>query len=347
VAKIPVIPPITWGDFMQRFFATIFAVTAAALIAVPVAAQTIDLKLAHGSPRGHPNYAHADILAQEIEKATNGRVKVQVFGDRQLGDDRDMIQLVRTGTADAGYASSVNFPLILNRVAFDALQLPGLVKSYDDLGKVLVTDAAFKLLDSLGSDGLVGLAFSEGGQRHFLSRLGPTRKVSDFSGLKTRIVPIALHKEMWSRIGANPVGVPYAEVYTSMQTRVIDAVEFNISSIAADKIYEQATHVTMTGHYFWPGLFFINKAKIEAMPKDIQATIIKTARGLTPQWVAHTKADEARRIEELKGRGVKFYEFDDRAKLLELMQPVFDAWSAKDPLIGEYIAAARKVDMGS
>lgn len=332
---------------MAKLLAAALAAAAAALIAFPVVAQTINLRLAHGSPRGHPNFAHADNLAAEIEKATNGRVKIQVFGDRQLGDDRDSIQLVRSGTVDAGYASSVNFPLILNRVAFDALQLPGLVKSYDDLGKVLVSEAAIKLLDSIAPDGLVGLAFSEGGQRHFLNRNGPTRKVDDFKGLKTRIVPIALHKEMWSRVGANPVGIPYAEVYTSMQTRVIDAVEFNISSIAADKVYEQATHVTMTGHYFWPGLFFINKAKFDGMPKDIQETILKTARRLTPEWVAHTKADEARRIEELKGRGVKFYEFEDRAKLLTLMQPVFDAWSAKDPLIGEYIAAARKIDKGS
>jgi tripartite ATP-independent transporter DctP family solute receptor len=331
---------------MKTLFVTALVAAAASTLAASALAQSFDIRLAHGSPRGHPNYTHAEMLAKDIERVTSGRVKVAVFGDRQLGDDRDIIQIVRTGTVDAGYASSVNFPLILKKVSYDALQLPGLVKSYDDLGKTLVSAPAIKMLDSLVSDGLQGLAFSEGGQRHFLNRLGPVSKVEAFKGLKTRIVPIALHKEIWTRLGANPVGIPYAEVYTSMQTRVIDAAEFNISSIFADKVYEQANHVTMTGHYFWPGAFFFNKAKFDSLPEDLQAAILKVARESTPKWVAHTKAQEGEQVAALKAKGVKFYSFEDRARLLQLMQPVFDAWSAKDPLIGEYIAAARKIDRG-
>jgi tripartite ATP-independent transporter DctP family solute receptor len=332
---------------MKKLIATALTAAAASLLAVTAYAQTIELKLAHGSPRGHPNYVQADEFARDIERVTNGRVKVTVYGDRQLGDDRDIIQIVRTGTADLGYASSVNFPLILKKVSFDALQLPGLVKSYDDLGKTLVSPSAIKMLDSLQSDGLVGLAFSDGGQRNFLSRIGFVPKIDDMKGLKTRIVPIPLHKEIWQMLGTNPVGVPYGEVYTAMQTHVIDAVEFNISSIAADKVYEQANYVTMTGHYFWPGLFFFNKAKFDSLPKDIQAAIIKVARDSTPKWVAETKADEDKKIGELKAKGVKFAKFEDRPKLLKMMQPLFDEWSAKDPLIGEYIKDARKIDQGS
>jgi tripartite ATP-independent transporter DctP family solute receptor len=329
---------------MRRSIKVLMLAAASTLIGFAAVAQTINLRLAHGSPRGHPNFTHAEMLAKEIETATKGRVKITVFGDRQLGDDRDMIQLVKAGTVDAGYASSVNFPLILGRVAFDALQLPGLVKSYDDLGKVLVSPAAIKLLDSLEADGIKGLCFSEGGQRHFLNRAGPVQMVDSFKGLKTRIVPIPLHKEMWTRVGANPIGLPYAEVYSAMQTKVIDAVEFNISSIAADNVSDHAKFVTMTGHYFWPGAFFINKAKFDSLPKDVQDVIVKTARDLTPTFVAHTRDHEKQTVDVLKGKGVQFFEFKDRKKLLELMEPVFDAWSAKDPLIGEYIAAARKID---
>ena len=157
-------------------------------------AQAVELRLAHGSPRGHPNYTHAELLAEQIGQATQGAVEIDVFGDRQLGDDRDIIQLVAAGTVDMGYASSVNFPLILGKVAFDALQLPGLVATYDDLALTLQSEAAVKMLDSLENSGLKGLCYSEGGQRHFLNRAGPIRTVEDFEGLKTRIVPIPLHK---------------------------------------------------------------------------------------------------------------------------------------------------------
>lgn len=322
----------------------ILAAAAVALLGSGIAAEAVDLRLAHGSPRGHPNYTHADMLAEAIKTNSNGDVNITVYGDRQLGDDRDMIQLVAAGTADMGYASSVNFPLILNKAAFDALQLPGLVPTYDDLGKILVSPPAIKMLDSLEDAGLKGLCFSEGGQRHFLNRAGPIRSIADFKGLKTRIVPIPLHKEIWERLGANPVGVSYGEVYTAMQTNVIDGVEFNISSIAADRVYENANYVTMTGHYFWPGLFIMNKAKYDSLTPEQQQVIVDTCRALTPDFVAHTKSEEEKQIQFLKDAGVEISEFTDRENLLEATQPVFDAWSEKDPLIGEYIAEAKKLN---
>jgi tripartite ATP-independent transporter DctP family solute receptor len=329
---------------MYRAILAILAAAAVGLSGVEATAQTINVRLAHGSPRGHPNNAQAQILAKDLERATNGRLKIAVFGDRQLGDDREIIQLVRAGTVDAGYASSVNFPLILGKVAFEALQLPGLVKSYDELARVLQSEPAIKMLDSLEADGLKGLCYSDGGHRHFLNRTGPVRRIADFKGLKTRIVPIPLFKAVWERLGANPVGIPYGEVYTAMQTRVIDAVEFNVSSIEADKVYETAKHITLTGHYFWPGFFFYNKAKFDALPADIRQIVLDTAGPkCTARFVAHTRDEEKLTIERLKAKGVAFYEFEERQKLLELMQPLYDDWAAKHPLIRDFINATRKL----
>lgn len=329
---------------MRKLVLTLCAAATAGLLAFDATAQTISVRLAHGSPRGHPNNAQALVLAKELEQATGGRLKVAVFGDRQLGDDREIIQLVRAGTVEAGYASSVNFPLILGKVAFEALQLPGLVKSYDDLAKLLQSEPALKMLASLEADGLKGLCYSDGGHRHFLNRAGPVRKLADLKGLKTRIVPIPLFKAVWERLGANPVGIPYGEVYTSMQTRVIDAVEFNVSSIEADKVYETAKHITLTGHYFWPGFFFWSKAKLDALPADIRQIVLNiTGPKCTANFVANTRDEEKLTIERLKAKNVMFYDFEERPKLLELMQPLYDEWAAKDPLIREFIAAAKRL----
>jgi tripartite ATP-independent transporter DctP family solute receptor len=329
---------------MRRLTLILLAAAAVGLSGIEAAAQTINVRLAHGSPRGHPNNAQALMLAKELEQATGGRLKVAVFGDRQLGDDREIIQLVRAGTVDAGYASSVNFPLILGKVAFEALQLPGLIKSYDDLAKALQSEPATKMLESLEADGIKGLCYSDGGQRHFLNRAGPVRKLADFKGLKTRIVPIPLFKTVWERLGANPVGIPYGEVYTAMQTRVIDAVEFNVSSIEADKVYETAKHITLTGHYFWPGFFFYSKAKFDALPADIQKIVLDTTGPkCTARFVTHTRDEEKVTIERLKAKAVAFYEFDERRQLLELMQPLYDEWAAKDPLIRDFIKAAKQL----
>lgn len=328
---------------MRRVIVAVVIAGAVAFTGLEAVAQTINVRLAHGSPRGHPNNAQAQILAKELEQATGGRLKIAVFGDRQLGDDREIIQLVRAGTVDAGYASSVNFPLILGKVAFEGLQLPGLVRSYDHLATLLQSEPALKMLESLEPDGIKGLCYSDGGHRHFLNRAGPVRKVADFKGLKTRIVPIPLFKAVWERIGANPVGVPYGEVYTAMQTRVIDAVEFNVSSIEADKVYETAKHITLTGHYFWPGFFFWSKAKFDALPADIRKVLLDhTGPRCTARFVAHTRDEEKATIERLRPKGVMFYEFEERQKLTELMQPLYDEWAAKSPLIRDFIAAAKR-----
>jgi tripartite ATP-independent transporter DctP family solute receptor len=324
--------------------ASLLFLTIATAFGLTAAAEAVELRLAHGSPRGHPNHEHADMLAAKINELTGGEVNVTVYGDRQLGDDGDMIQLVASGTVDMAYASSVNFPLTLNNLAFDALQLPGLIVDYDHLARTLVSEPAMKMLASLEASGLKGLCFSEGGRRNFLNRNGAITTVEDFKGLKTRIVPIPLHKAIWEAIGANPIGVPYGEVYTAMQTRVIDAVEFNVSSIFADKIYENAKYLTMTGHYFWPGLFFMNLETYNGLPEAQQTAISEACTGQVADWVAMTRDGEVETIDKLRAEGVEISEFPDRANLLALTAPVFEEWKAKDPLIGEYIEAAGQLE---
>jgi TRAP-type transport system periplasmic protein len=327
---------------MKKVLMILFAVTFVCLISMAAYAQTINVRLAHGSPRGHPNYTQSFMFAEEIDKATNGRLKITVFGDRQLGDDNAIIQLIRAGTVDAGYASSVNFPLILNKVAFDAVQLPFLIKSYDDLAKLLETQAADNILNSIDDVGLKGLVWSDGGCRNFLNRSGPMKKLEDFKGLKTRIVPIPLFKAIWEKIGANPVGVPYGEVYTAMQTRVIDAVEFNIGSIEADNVWEVAKHYTVTSHYFWPGFFFWSKKKFDELPADIQKIVMDTSRRIRTKYVLHTRDEDKAATERLKPKGLMVYDFPERDKMIQATQPVVDEWAKKDPLIAAFIKEAKK-----
>ncbi|WP_137387719.1 TRAP transporter substrate-binding protein [Rhodoligotrophos defluvii] len=329
---------------MKRICLSVLALSAATLWTFGAMAQTVELRLAHGSPRGHQNAMHADMLAEKINEISGGDVKVTVYGDRQLGDDADMIQLVQSGTVDMAYASSVNFPLTLNKVAFDALQLPGLASSYEHLGRMLGSEPAIAMLDSLEGDGLKGLCYSEGGLRHFLNKAKPIKTVEDFKGLKTRIVPIPLHRAIWQHLGANPVGVPYGEVYTAMQTNVIDAVEFNASSINADKIYENAKYLTLTAHYFWPGLFFMNKAKYDSLPPKAQEAIVKSCRELVPAFMETAAEAEGVLLDKLRAAGVEVHEFTDRPALLEKTKPVFDEWSGKDPLIGKFIAEAKELE---
>ena len=331
---------------MKRFVSA-FTILAALALVMPAHAEKIKIRLAHGASHTHPFNKLAEMWKEAVEKRTD-KVDIQIFGDRQLGGDKQVLEGAIAGTIDAAFPSSILFPLVLkDQKVFDALQLPFVVNSYENLATMLTSKPAMQMLVGLKRDGLVGLSFGEAGLRHFLNRKGPVQYLRDFKGLKTRIVPVPLHKAVWKAVGANPVGIAYGEVYTSMQTHVIDAVEFNISSIETENLWEVAKYLTLTGHYFWPGVLVYNKAKFEKLPKDVQQAMIEAGREIIKPQVMFVKKHEEEAAKRLEAKGVKIYPFKDLKKMQALMKPIVKQWEKKDPLIAEYVAEAKKLEKGN
>jgi tripartite ATP-independent transporter DctP family solute receptor len=328
----------------------IAAAAASVILAVGAAsvaqAQTYKIKVAHGASTKHPLHQYVEMYKKLVQQKTGGRVQIQIFGNRKLGGDKDVLLGVKAGTIDSGLVSSVLFALIVRKSSFDALQLPFVVSNYDNLAKMLTSAPAERMLGSLDDIGIKGLGFGEAGLRHFLSSKGPVTTLAAFKGLKTRIVPVPLHKAVWQAVGANPVGIAYGEVYTSMQTKVIDAVEFNASSVLAENLYENAKHLSLTGHYFWPLVMIHNKAKFDKLPKDIQAAMLAAGREATVMHVNYIRDVEAKTLKTLKAKGVKVYAFKDLAGMRQRMQPIVAKWIKRDPIIADYVAHARKIEAG-
>jgi tripartite ATP-independent transporter DctP family solute receptor len=322
------------------------AILAATVAGVPTLAQAQDhtIRLAHGASSKHPFHNFALRYAEAVAAKTGGKVKIEVFGDRKLGEDKDVLLAVKAGTIDSGLVSSVLFALIVRKSSFDALQLPFVVTSYENLAKMLTSEPAAKMLASLDDIGIKGLSFGEAGQRHFLSGKGLVKKLPDFKGLKTRIVPVPLHKAMWQAVGANPVGIAYGEVYTSMQTKVIDAVEFNISSVESENLFENAKYLTLTGHYFWPGVLIHNKAKFDKLPDDIKAAMIAAGKEVIEPHTLFVRDHEMASAERMKKKGVQIASFDDLVEMRKIMEPIVSTWEKRDPIIAEYVAEARRLE---
>ena len=329
---------------MRKSVTAALLVGTAMVFAGSVNAADITFKLAHGASDKHPFHKLAELYKASVEKKTDGKVEVRLFPNRQLGGDIDVLKATRAGTLDAAIASSVLMPWIVKAQSFDALQLPFLIASYDNLAKLLVTKPAQEMLASLNKIGLQGISIGEGGLRHFLSSKGPVTKLEDFKGLKTRIVPAALHKAMWEAVGANPTPVKYGEIYTALKTKLIDAVEINTSTVETENLWESAKHLSKTGHYFWPGVLVHNKAKFDKMPKAVQAAMMEAGQEIIAPQVAFTRDDEAKTEELLKAKGVKFYEFEDLPKMRTVMEPIIKKWMATDPIIPEFVEAAKKIE---
>lgn len=332
---------------MHRFTRVAVALAAIgtlASIAPSASAQATRIRIAHGTQADHPFDRIATMWKAAVEKRLPGKIEVQVFGNRQLGDDRQVLEGSIAGTIDASVASSVLFPFVTKKGSFDALQIPFLFSSYKHLEEVLAAKVTQDLLADLDSAGLKGIMIGDGGLRHFLSIKGAVKTLPDFKGLKTRIVPVPLHKAMWEAVGTNPVGLAYGEIFTSLQTKTIDAVEINVSSVFSENMWEAAKHLTLTGHYYWPGVLAINKARFEKLPADVQKAMIDAGNEIVRPQVQFTARNEDDKAKELQKLGVNIYQFTELAAMRDRMKPVVDQWTAKDAKIAAFVSYAQSIE---
>lgn len=304
-------------------------------------AQQIKMMLAHATAESHPGHIAAVEFKKAVEALLPGAVDIQIFPNRQLGDDKQNLESTVAGTVQLSMASGVMFPLVTGRDALDAYQLPFLVRDYDHFTQLATSEIAQKIHDDLNEAGLVGLTTVDIGQRHFLSTSKAVRSVADFAGVKTRIVPVPLHQAIWEGVGAAPVGLPYGEVYGAMETGVLDAVETNVSSIIGENLWEVGKNFTLTGHYPWHALVSANKTFFDGLPAEIQQGLREAGKNAVAPTMEYTKNQDMEGRAQLEAHGVEIHELENLAEMQEKVAPVVETWSKKSPLIEEFVAVAR------
>ena len=309
-----------------------------ALLVLPslASAQEVTLKLGHAAASTHIFQTGLEIFAEKVADKTGGNVKIEVYGDRQLGDDKQLLEGIQIGLIDGALVSSATLPLVLGAASFDALQQPFTVSSYEQLSKVLTSDLGDELLATLQDKKIKGVGFVDAGLRHFLSKDKPVTSLADFKGLKTRIVPIPLHKAIWETIGVNPIGMAYGEVYSALETGTIDAVEINVSSIKSESLFNAAKQVTLTGHYFWPGVIMISGAAWDKLSDADKAAVEAAGKEATTEAYALAATQDAETVTFLEANGVTINQLSELDDLKALTAPVVTTWKEKDPLIAKF-----------
>lgn len=312
-----------------------------AAIAVPSAqAQVVTIKLGHVTQTTHPFHMGAEMFRDAVSAKTAGQVKIDIYPARQLGDDRQLLEGVRLGTVDAAVISSSTFSLFTP--IMDGLQLPWLIASYDRLAEAFVSPPAQEMLGRLDGLGMKGLGYFEGGQRHMLNSRRPGDTLADWQGLKVRVVPNPLHIAIFKAVGASPTPMPYGEVYTALETGVLDGSEINVSSVYAEKFYEKASNLSLSGHFFFPGVVVINKARFAKLSADQQKALVSAALEAIKPQVKATENQEKDYLAKLKPLGLKVTPFKDRESAVKRVKAISDEYEAKDPLIKKFADQVRK-----
>jgi tripartite ATP-independent transporter DctP family solute receptor len=314
-----------------------------ATLAMPHVARAAGkmVRLAHGTSEIHPGHKLATSFKDSLEELLPGAFNVQIFPNRQLGDDKPNLESAVAGTLEMAMVSGVLIPLVTGRPAYDAWQLPFLVRDYDHFEKLALSPIGRKLQDDLEPAGIIGLATADIGQRNFLSVKSQVRNIGDMKGLKTRIVPVPLHKAIWEALGTAPVGLPYGEVYGALETGVIDAVEINVSSMLGENLWEVGKNFTLTGHYPWDASTVVSTKFWNTLSDEEKEAMREAGRRSVSATLAYAKEQDLTGRDELKKKGVEIIEMENLAQMQETVAPLTAEWAQKDPLIAEFVEFAR------
>ena len=325
----------------RHLLQTSTAAVAGTLMAPHVArAAGKPMKIAHAANEVHPGHILATSFAAALEELMPGGFNINIFPNRQLGDDKQLLESTVAGSMDVTAVSGVLIPLVTGRQAMNAWQLPFLVRDYDHFGELALGPVGQKIQDDLRAAGLISLATADTGQRHFLSIKDPVTSLDDLSGLKTRIVPVPLHKQIWETLGTAPVGLPYGEIYGALETGVLDAVEINVSSMLGENLWEVGKNFTLTGHYPWHMTTIMSERYWNDLNDEEKAVVNEAGRRSVSATLDYAKTQDAEGRETLKSKGVEVLELSDLDAMRSKVSAMTTEWAAKDPLIAELVAAA-------
>lgn len=325
----------------RHLLQTSTAAVAGTLMAPHVArAAGKSMKIAHAANEVHPGHVLATSFAAALEELMPGGFNINIFPNRQLGDDKQLLESTVAGSMDVTAVSGVLIPLVTGRQAMNAWQLPFLVRDYDHFGELALGPVGQKIQDDLRAAGLISLATADTGQRHFLSVKDPVSSIGDLSGLKTRIVPVPLHKQIWETLGTSPVGLPYGEIYGALETGVLDAVEINVSSMLGENLWEVGKNFTLTGHYPWHMTTIMSERYWNDLNDEEKAVVTEAGRRSVSATLDYAKTQDAEGRETLKSKGVDVLELSDLDAMRTKVSAMTTEWAAKDPLIAELVAAA-------
>jgi len=306
------------------------------------AGESYTIRLGHVTQVTHPFHIASEEFARLVKEKSNGRINIELFPARALGDDRELLEQVMNNTLDMAVVSGPVFsaytPLI------DTLQMPFLLNTYEKELQALQSDEMQAILDALADYNLKGLGVFEGGMRYLASAKGPIRTPDDLKGLKLRTTQSELIMKVISKLGGNPNPMAYGEVYTGLQTKVIDGEEINLTSISAEKHYEVLSDVTEVGLFPFPGIVIMSKAKFDGLPEEDQKIFEEAAKEamITVLEKLPEIDEEARRNIEANS-DVQILTGVDPAPFEALVQDIYAEYEGKDPLIKAFIDMAKKL----
>ncbi len=299
----------------------------AVTFAVANSAEALVIKTSDVHAMGYPTTDAMEFMGEWLNEKSNGEITMEIFHSMQLGGEKEALEQVQLGALEMTRVSvGVVGPIVDD---FNAFNLPYVFRSIDHMRNVVDGEIGQELLAALDAGGLVGLGFMDAGARSFYNKQKAIREPADLAGLKIRVMQNPIFIEMMSEMGGNGIPIAFNELYTALQTGVVDGAENNPPSYSTQKHYEQAGFYSLTEHLIVPEIFVFSKKVWETLTPEQQELIREAAVLTTEKERELWEAMEQKAMEELVGLGVQVNDDVDKAAFIEATAPVREQFGAQ------------------
>jgi len=279
---------------------TIAAVLAAAF-AGAVQAQT-EIKFGHVGEPASLFTASAEEFAKRANARLGAKAKVVVFGSSQLGSDRELLQKLKLGTIDMALPSTV---MSSEADLFGVFEMPYLVKDRAHMGRIEKEVFWSKMAPEAEKKGLKVLAVWENGYRHITNSKRPINTPADLQGIKLRVPEGKWRVKMFQAYGANPSPMKFSEVFTALQTGVMDGQENPFTQIYSAKFQEVQKFLSLTGHVYTPAYVTVGAKKWASLPADVRSTLDAVAKETQSYVYGEAEKGDSELLGKLRSAGMQ------------------------------------------
>ena len=295
---------------------------AAFAAAAPAIAQT-EIKFGHVGEPGSLFAQSADEFAKQCNPKLGNKAKVVVYGSSQLGGDKELLQKLKLGTVDIALPSTV---MSSEADLFGVFEMPYLVKDRNHMAKIEKEVFWPKIAPEAEKKGLKVIAVWENGYRHITNSKRPVNTPTDLQGIKLRVPEGKWRVKMFQAYGANPSPMKFSEVFTALQTGVMDGQENPFTQIHSAKFQEVQKYLSLTGHVYTPAYVTVGAKKWASLPEDVRKTLEQCAKD-TQKFVYDAAArDDNALLDKLKAAGMQV-NTPNKDSFISASKPVYDEFA--------------------
>lgn len=301
------------------------------------ASRTV-LKLAHALDQSHPVHTAMAFMAQRLDELSGGEMEIQIFPNGQLGSEPETVAQLQRGALAMVKTSAAAMEGFVPEMA--VFGMPYLF--YDDAHywKVLESSIGRQLLAAGESVGIHGLCYYDSGSRSFYSIDGPILRPEDVQGLKFRTLQSRMAMDLISTLGGAPTPIPWGELYTALQQRMVDGAENNPPSLLSSRHYEVAKHYSLDEHTRIPDMVIFSQVVWVSLSARQQQWVTQAANESVSfqRTLWQEKTIEA--LAAVEAAGVTIY-YPDKAPFIAATKPLYAQFEGT--LIGDLAARIREL----